>query len=382
MSYIDQFKTLYPHQQKLLQKNPNKAILNWEMRVAKSLPACYWIDMPCRSGNTYIITPKQNVKDWIAFKTKATVLTKEQFKKLASSIRNPTAIVVDEAHYFAAPLFTKGRSQLAKSFYDLVRKYPNCHILLLTATAVRQSAWSLHTLLCYIGIYYDWKKWREEFFELKSLPFLAYPAWMPRNDWRIKIRKYLEKHCDIVSLKDIVKDLPPVKNEIINIKQDKYVPPTDRVVTWVDEHLWEQQGKVEEILKLGYKKLIVVCKYTEQIQTMAKKLSEDKPVFILDGHTKDPSETKRLAQEADECYFICQSSMLIGWDGYTFGAMVFASMSHSCVDFVQATGRQRHLEHLRPVTNIFLIGGRWDRRIYDTVAIKGKTFNPHQYLHE
>lgn len=372
---------LYAHQQKIIDDDPKKAILAWEMRTGKTLPASIWIDKPQRSGNTFIITPKANVRDWQKIGTSAVILTKEQFKKYVKMIKNPTAIVVDEAHYFASGLFVKGRSQLATALYTLLKENPNCDVLLLTATPIRQNAWSLHTLLCYIGVYYDWKKWRSEFFELQKLPFLRFPAWMPKSDWRIKIRPYLEKHCDIVSLKDIVKDLPEAQSTIIKIKQKKYVRPTEEIVTWTHEHRHEQMGKAEEIMKLGFKKLIVVAHFTEQIDSLAKSLASEKPVFILDGRTKDPDATKRQAQEAEECYFIVQSSMGFGFDGYMFGAIVFASMSHSVLNHVQMTGRSRHLEHLHPVFYYYLIGGRWDQRIYDTID-KGKDFNPHIYLHE
>lgn len=374
-------KKLWPHQARFIDDNPDKAILAWEMRVGKTLPAAIWIDRSNRVSNAFIITPKQNLKDWKKMGTKATVLSKEQFKKIAPSIVNPTAIVVDEAHYFASGLFVKGRSQLAEALYSLVKKYPACHILLLTATPIRQNAWSLHTLLCYIGVYYDWKEWRSQFFTLQKLPFLRFPAWMPQKNWRIEIRPYLEKHCQIVSLRDIVEYLPPAESIVVKIKQPRYVPPKDKVVTWMHEHQHEQQGKAQEILKLGYKKLIVVAHYTQQIDELAEALIKEKPIFILDGRTNDPEDTKRQAQEAEECYFIVQASMGFGFDGYMFGAIVFASMSHSCLNHTQMTGRSRHLEHLHPVFFYYLIGGRWDQRIYDTI-IKGKEFNPHSYRNE
>ncbi len=383
---------LRPHQQKFVEQNPDKALLNWEMRVGKSLPAAIWIDDPKQAGNTYIVTPKQNVKEWQGYGTKAKVLSKEQFKK--EEIINPTAIVIDEAHYFASALFVrkgKGRSQLATKLYMLVKKYPNMKILLLTATPIRQDAWSLHTLLCYIGVYYDWKEWRERFFVREAMPFLPRPrwmkpweqpmAWVPKDDWRIKIRPFLEKHADTVSLKDCVANLPEPKIEIVKLKLPKYEKPTDEIVNWMHEHQFEQQNKHKWIAELGFKKLIVVAHYTEQIDELAKVLSKEKPVYILDGRTKDAAKLKKEAQDAEECYFIVQSSMGFGFDGYMFGAIVFASMSHSCTHHTQMTGRPRHLDHLNPVNFYYLIGGRWDRRIYETIQA-GRDFNPHIYLHE
>lgn len=366
-----------PHQQELVDSNPNKALVCWEMRVGKSLPASIWIDHPSRVGNTFIVTPKQNKKDWQRFNTKATVLSKEEFKKIAKTIKNPTAIVIDEFHYFASPLFLRGRSQLATALYTLVKENPRMHILGLTGTPIRQDAWSLHTLLCYIGVYYDWKWWRNEFFELKRMPFLRFPAWFPKSDWRIKIRPFMEKHCRIVSLRDVVEYLPPIEPTIITIKQPKYVKKSFED-TWTDEHQHEQQNKYKEILKLDYRKIIVVAHYTAQIDELKGYLEKEKPVYVLDGRSKDADKVKREAQEADDCYFIVQSSMGFGFDGYMFGAIVFASMSHSCLNHTQMLGRMRHQEHLHTVPAYYLMGGRWDKRIKETIDL-GKNFNPHLY---
>jgi len=369
---------LLPHQQNFIDKNPKKALLNWEMRVGKSLPAAVWIDMPCRSGNTYIICKKKNKKSWLEFKTKATVLIKEEFRKVAPSIKNPTAIVIDEIHWFASPLFLKGRSALAESLYNITKQNPDCNILGLSATMIRQNPWSLHTILCYAGIYYDWKEWRNRFFELKRMPFLRFPAWFPKHDWRVGVSAIRDKHCSIIALHEVVDNLPPAETRIIKIKQEKYEKPIDEIVTWTHEHRHEQQNKVSEILELDYKKLIVVANYTSQIDELAKELVKEKPVFIVDGRTKDAEKTIEEAQNADECYLIVQSGCGEGWDGWMFGAMVFVSMSHSCTNHTQMLGRQRHPKHLRITETYYLIGGRWDQRIYNTIQA-GEDFNPFKY---
>lgn len=346
------------------------------MRVGKSLPASIWIDNPQQGNNTYIICIKKNKQSWLDMGTRATVLTKEEFKKAV--IVNPTAIVIDELHKHCSPLFVKGRSKQAEVLYNLVKTYPNCNIMGLSATLVKQDAWSLHTAVCYIGVYYDWRVWQREFFELKKLPFLRFPAWFPKDGWRERMLPILKKHADVVALKDVVEYLPPAETRIITIKGTKYVPPKDEVVTWVDEHRHEQIGKLEEILELGYKKLILVCKYTSQIDELAEALQEYKPVFILDGRTKNAEDTIKQAQDADECYLIAQSAMGEGFDGWMFGGIVFVSMGHSVVEFTQMMGRQRHPLHLKVTETIFLQGGKWDRRVYTSV-MEGHNFNPHNY---
>lgn len=379
-----------PHQQRFYDWNPRKAIANHEMRTGKSLIGAEWIAR--RTGVRVIVCPKQVKKDWEKFDTGAMVLSKEEFKKVAHTL-TPSALVFDEAHFAASALFLrrgKGRSQLAEALYKLVQRCPDMDVLLLTATPVRNDAWSLHTLLCYIGVYYDWKVWREEFFELKPMPWLPRQPWMraghvpeawaPRRDWRERLRPYLLKHTDIVTLRDVVEYLPPATTRVVEVKhKEKYKKPEDEVVNWMHEHQWEQRGKGKEILELGYKKVIVVCHYTAQIDALAEELAVDgRPVFVLDGRTKDADMVKRSAQDAEECYFICQSSMLFGFDGWMFGALIFASMSHSCVNHVQSLGRVRHIQHLVKPQIIYLIGGRWDKRILDTVSA-GIDFNPNNF---
>lgn len=372
-----------PHQQRIIDLNPNKYLLNWECRVGKSLPGAVWVDHPSRNKNAYIICLKKNKKAWVAAGTRATVYTKEEFKKHLPTITNPTAILFDEVHYAAAPLFVKGGSQIGRGLYNILKRYPDCDFMGLSGTMVRNNAWSLHSLLCFIGVYYDWKWWRETFFELKKMPFLRFPAWMPRKDWRVRMQPFLHKHTDIVSLADVVESLPPATERIIEIKQPKYKRPIDEVVTWVHEHRHEQVGKVKEVIELGYRKLILICAYTDQIDTLAKELSglDSKPIFILDGRTKDQAALIAEAQAAPECYLICQSAMGESWDGWQFGAMVFLSMGHSQFQYTQMLARQRHPKHLHAVETIYLLGGRWDRRIYSALSA-GQDFNPHNPLYE
>lgn len=69
-----------PHQQRIIDLNPKKILLDWSPRVGKTLPACYWIDNPQQGNNTFIICKKSNKKEWQSMGTRATVLTKEEFK--------------------------------------------------------------------------------------------------------------------------------------------------------------------------------------------------------------------------------------------------------------------------------------------------------------
>jgi superfamily II DNA or RNA helicase len=364
---------LHPHQKRAVERNGNYELWCWATRTGKTAPACLWSNNETRNANSIVVCLKSNKRSWQKQAPHATVYTKEEFKKVWETIDTPSSIVVDEAHFFASPLFVRGRSQLATALYSFIKKWPDMHVLLLSATPIRNDPSSLHTLLCYIRVLYKWEDWRAEFYNLEYKPYLPRPAWMPRKDWRIRIRAYLEKYADIVTLADVVANLPPETHEVIRVKTGKYEYKEDEDKRWTTEHLHEQSEKHKVIKELGdkYRKLIIVCKYTEQILDLEKKLKTQKPVFVLSGQTKDQEKTIEAAQASDDCYLIMQASMGAGFDGVAFDAMVFASMDHAYVSYVQAIGRLHHTIHIKPAIYYYLLSTGshgWDKKVYDAVV--------------
>jgi hypothetical protein len=183
-----------------------------------------------------------------------------------------------------------------------------------------------------------------------------------------------------VLLKDCVGDLPPVTETQISVKTPKYLKkPDDKL--FFDEHRWEQQGKSKEILDIGkgYRKIIVVVFYIEEILKLEKELSKDRETFVVYGGVSNQEEVIEKAQKSDECYLIIQSSVGVGWDGDSFSCLVFSSMSYSVRDYVQMKGRVRRIHNLHPVFLNYLIGGRCDRAILDNIS-KGKEFIPSEWI--
>lgn len=373
---------LRPHQERFLKTNPDYALLVWEMRTGKSLPAKLWSERPERNHNAVIVCLKANKTEWKTNCPQANVFTKEEFKKNWTKLIDPSCIVVDEAHNFAAPLFiTKKRSQLVESLYGLIKKYPKMHVLLLTATPLTNDPASIHSLLTYIGHYIPWKeKFQPFFYKLEYKPFLPRPAFFPIKNWREEANKLINKYADIVSLADCVEFMPPVEDIVINIKGEDKKYAEDEEYHWTKDHKHEQTFKAEEIKKIGdgYRKVILVCHYTEQIDFLADKLKHDKPVFVLDGRTKDQGKTIKDAQESPDAYFIVQAKIGMGWDGYMFGCLVFVSMSHRVIDHTQMRGRLTNVDKPKPQVFYYLLTGAWDKLIYKSI-MSGEDFNIHKY---
>lgn len=275
-------------------------------------------------------------------------------------------------------MFLKGRSQLSTALYETIKTNPDTPILLLTATPIRSNPWNLHTLLCFYGHYIDWKDWRKQFFSLERRPYLSRLAWIPKPDWRIKVREVLEKYADIVLLKDCVDELPPYEEKIITSKTTLLENNTN----FFDQHRNEQIDKYKEILNIstGYRKVLVVAYYVEQIEDLAKKLSKNRLTFVVHGSTKNQEQVLKEANECDECFLIVQASLGVGWDGDSFSCVIFASMSYAVRDFVQLKGRVRRIHNLHPVIYYYLLAGKCDDAVYNNVQA-GKDFIVSEYMY-
>ncbi len=381
---------LKPHQEKFAHNYNGKNLIVHEGGTGKTICACVWL-RDGRDNDALVICPKRVVKKWeetlTSWGTKATVLSKEQFKK--TPLRQYSAIVVDEADEFASPLFVaKLRSQLSTSLYNLIRLY-KAPILLLTATPIRSTPWNLHTLLCFSGKYIDYRLWQKEFFVLEKRPFIGKKkdkkikssfAYFPKNNWRKRIRVVLEKYADIVLMRNIV-DMPVLTEKIINVETPPFVPVSwEDTSNFHDEMRWEQQNKLQAIKEIAkeFRKVLVVVYYREQIEELSKELSKERETFTVYGGVKNQEELLQAAQESDECYLIVQAGLGAGFDADTFSCVIFASMSYSVRDWVQMEWRVTRIHNLHPVIYYYLIGGQCDKQVRDTVML-GKDFVPSKW---
>ena len=379
---------LFKHQNKYASGYKDKELVVHEGGTGKTVCACVWLK-DNRDSRALVVCPKRIVKKWEQelekWGAKAFVVSKENFKKMDPD--DWSALVIDEADEFASPLFTKQRSQLTESLYNQVRIFPNVPILLLTATPIRSNPWNLHTLLVFKGHYVDWKKWRGAFFSLERRPYLPRPAWIPRPDWRRKIRTVLERHSDIVLLRDCVGELPPKIEEVIKVKpkgqfvlDPEWVEPAK---IFVERHKWEQNDKVKDILEQAkdYRKVIIVAYYRPEVERLAKELSKHRETFMVHGGTKGQEEILQHANSdnVDECFLVVQGSLGVGWDGDTFSQVIYTSMSYKVRDYVQMGYRVRRIHNLRPVKFTFLIGGKCDQNVYNTIKL-GRDYVPSEYM--
>ncbi len=372
----------YEWQTKFLSEPNDKALLCCEAGTGKSHTAGQWVTQNGRNKNPVIFCPKQIVSDWSKRTPNAHVFTPQTILKQPLPDK-PSAIIVDEADAFASPLFLPNkRSKCAEKLYNYIRANPQAHVLLLTATPVRSTPWNLHTLLVYMGKYIPFKEWRDKYFFVDTPRFLNRPAYFPRLGWQKMMQEVIDANATVVLMKDMVDELPPETYEVITLKAPKYEKNKEweAAKQFVEDHLLEQYRKVAEITRVskGYRKVVVVAHYREQIDDLYKKLSKERQTFILDGRTSDSAKVIMDAEASSECYFIIQASVGAGFEIPSFSCMVFASQGYSVRNYVQMKARIRRINALKPVIYYHLLGGKCDTMIYRSIEA-GKDFVPSEY---
>jgi superfamily II DNA or RNA helicase len=376
--------SLYPWQEKALTPLNDYAMWCAETGTGKTHAAKLWLKQGNRAENAVVICPKQLRASWKADAPYATVYSFEDFKKYDPP-KNPKAIVVDEADAMASPLFVaKLRSQRTEKLYKYTQAYPQCHVLLLTATPVRSSPWNMHTLLVLNHQVSpdSWKRFRDAYFELTYKPFLPRPAWFPKKTWRKDMQKLINKYAHVALMGDMV-DLPEETHEVIKLKKPDYEENAEwePMAQFVADHRLEQLPKGTTIKELsrGYRKAVIVAHFTESIDSLQKELSKERQVFVLDGRTKNPERVIADAEADDECFFIIQASIGAGFELPSFSVMIFASMGFSVRNYIQMKGRIKRINALKPLKYFYLIGGDRDQAVYDNIKA-GKDFVPSEYL--
>lgn len=380
---------LYRHQQKFIDRNPNKAMLVWEMQTGKTLAACEWIKK--RPHTKILVTcPLAIIKKWERELKKAGVIadvvSTDAVKKI--NLSNYGGLVLDEAHAYFSPAFTKQRSARTTAIYNYIKNNKNAYILLLTATPIKSQSWNCHTAACFLGKFWPIKKFRDKFFYFTNR--FGINHYEPIKNWRKEIRPYLESISDIVLAKDC-KEIPKQNHSVIEIpwtkkqeqilKEDSYGDPSQE---FHKRHRLEQSDakwKILENILNGYRKVILVVYYREQIEDYIKRIGDKREVFVLHGGIKDQDSAIEGAKESDDCIFICQASMGAGFSASEFSVMIFSSMSFKYTDYIQSTGRINSLveDKMHENNYIYLIGGNVDRNVFDTIML-GNDFNPHKYM--
>lgn len=263
---------------------------------------------------------------------------------------------------------------MAEKLYKMIQDQQIEHVLLLTATPYRNQPHSIHTLLSYIGKAPRWKEWQANTYEIKILPYLPRPAWMPQKNWRKYAINYATPRIYTAKMSDIF-DVPTQHEEHFDIPTEKLSPFQRKADTPVGE--WHETAKREtDKEKLdwirdyarGKSKIIISCRYKEAIKMYEKELSKDYKVYVVTGETKDQEGVIREAENDPECILIVQADIGAGWEAPSFSYMIFANLSFSYRSYIQMKGRILRANRLKENFYVHLVGGKCDKEVYNRIV--------------
>lgn len=378
---------LYKHQKEILERNPKRHLIAFDRGTGKTLTGLL---LACKNETatfgklTYIIVPKKVKSKWQGDinnfidqinkyiepenKMRAdslVVMTKEEFKKNARTLPKPNAIIGDEFHYFAGL-----KSQLSKSFQWFIRHHNVEYLWLMTATPYLSTPWNIYTLARCLGYEINYTKWLREFFKPKYLGIKI--VYVPDETKYGLLQEYVREIGTIVGIEEVVEDIPEQKDEFINVylsdaqKEELLnVDLSNPLTGFGQKHQiengikkgneYEKDKEIEDYktiflldLKAQNKKVAVFARYTLQIEKY-KKLFEGKgyKTLILSGKTKDAGEVIKEAVDSDDVVLIIQSQCSEGYELPNFDLCIFASLSFSYKDYIQAKGRFLRINKLK-----------------------------------
>lgn len=372
--------TLHPHQSEFLKNHigERRVVLYWDCRTGKSITGQKWMEH--RAGKKLIICIKKNKKEWQTRAPDMLVYTKEEIKKVPlTDLQNISAILIDEVHFLAGSLFiAKTRSDLSKRMYDILDQNPDTDLIALSATPITNAYYSLHTLLVYLNIAPKWKEYQNHMTNLIRNPFNGRGLmWMAKPDWRIRARAITDKHKTYfhrVRLQDCVKSLPP---EIVNIETVKGGGLCDcDNCHWTHNHKLEQKNKIKWVKEHNFDKLIIACHYREQVQEVSKVLAKCRTVYTVYGGTQNQEETIKAWEKDPFGYLVISASMGEAFEGCSADALIFMSIPHRVLSHTQMKDRLTTLDtnKIKPKLYFYLIGGAWDKKIFNSVVKAQKDF--------
>ena len=358
--------------------------------------AKYW------TGKTLAVVPKGLQENWLREAEKwgvtIDIISKENFKKKFRELSGYDNLIIDEAHYFA------GQSQLNKAMKFYADAHPEMAILCLTGTPYLRNAWNVYRLGLILGKNWKYREFDHMFFNRVRMGYRVIPVQKQDDESKkllaayikeIGSTKHLSECADVPqsqeykeevqvtsqqtkAMEDLV-DFEPIvrftkEQQIMGgyLKADEFNPQ--------EEYKSAKRDKLMELIQQQMK-VMVVCRYTHELEELAKLIEKkfDRQVFMIHGKVQNRDEVVQKAREAEDCVLLVGAQMSEGWEIPEIETMIFYSHSFSLKDYLQMKGRVQRINDLRPRCYIHLIvKGSVDEGIYKCLLNK-KDFLAHIY---
>ena len=393
---------LKPYQQKIVDADPKKCGIFLGTGCGKTVVA-----LSLSRGTTLVIAPKTTVLDrtWHTqpIQKEVTVISKETFRRDHATLPHFDTVIVDEAHQCLGAMPTvryRNRqpipktSQLYDALTDYLARTSPTRLYLVTATPIRSpmTVWAAARVL---GHSWDFYAFRDAFYF--RLPMPGRDVYTPKSDAATKDRLaaavkklgFTGRITDFFDSPDQIYrtdrvPLSPEQEKRIDAIFTEYPDP----LVAVGKTLQVENGvlagdefnppetfdnaKLDRIEDYSYEfeRVVVFCRYIMQIEAIKDRIKHKK-VFVLTGDTKDRLAVLAAARKEKEYVFIASAQISAGWELPECDVMIFASMTYSVVDRIQAEGRIQRMNNIKKNLYVTLVTkGGIDEMVAKTIENK------------
>ena len=391
---------LYDHQQKLVDKAPEKWLCAHGTGSGKTITSIF-LAKQSPEIETLVIVPKSLVEQWQEECKKHThffeVISKETFRRDHKDLRSYNSVIVDEADFFAGL-----KSGLYKSLKWYFKKHDVKYRWLLTATPYRSTILNLLALGILLGKDWNWRKWNNLFFSQIKMGSRYIPVQKtiiegePITWWITKIVNLLGNSVSMEQCFDVPEQTFIVERFKLTPEQKKAIKELDDVVAIArrtrrheiengillsDGYTEDRTFKCEKnnrILELcdRHKKIAICCRYLLQIKVY-EELLKGKKIFIINGATKNKLAVTKEIEKTEECVVLIQTATCVGYQLPNVNVIIMASYEGSIWSLIQIRGRFLRADKLSKNVYISLVQekGTIDYDVYDSLINKKEDYH-------
>jgi len=132
----------------------------------------------------------------------------------------------------------------------------------------------------------------------------------------------------------------------------------------------EKRDRLKEIIGQN-DKVVVVCRYNNEINNLQELISGDKKVFVINGATKDKTSVYKEAEASNKAVVFIQAHTSEGYELPSFPLMVFYSYDFSLKNYVQVKGRIHRRNKLkRNIYKSLIVRKTIDEDVYKNIQNK------------
>lgn len=352
-------------------------------------------------AHALVVVPKTVRRKWEReaklVGAEVTVISRDEFRRTAHIIdgSNIDAIIIDEAHFGFASM----QAQLHKKTLAFIKRWSLKYTWLLTGTPYTSTPWSVYGLARLLGHGWDYHKFRGRFF--REQWYGRRSVWVPKEGTQDELAQMVNLIGNVVPLAECA-DIPEqvyeielFEKSIPQLEAEEHVKlnesnPLVRTTKYhqiasgvrigneftADETFeCEKNDRIMEYAEEN-KKLVIFSRYNLHLSHLSALLTERGiPHAIINGETEDKEAIIEQAQKAERFVVLINASCSVGYELTTFDTVLFASLSYSFVDYVQAQGRVLRINALKKnLYVIMLTEDSVDEAVWESIRDK-QSFN-------